>query len=255
MKSGVLPDWRIKELIEKGVIKNADPELVSTSGLDLRVGSDQWKLVGSFLPLPGQSIEEALGSSEIVDHHSHESKFYVEHLQQYALKLEESLALTSTIRARIFNKSGRGRIGVSLRGMTDGTTKFDKIDNGYVGNLYIEISSTCFPLTIHAGETAFPQVRFYEGNPQPIAGSDLEILLRDHPILTDDAGNPSYDTKEKTDMVRTGELTFTADIPQGGLVAYRALRDRRTLDLAKKDHYDPEKYFEGIHKKNGERLV
>lgn len=255
MKNGVLPDWRIRELIRDGVIINADPNLINPSSLDLRVADDKWKLLGSFLPLPGQTVEEALQSPDIVDAHSSKARFYVPHLEQYAVKLIESLDLPKIIKARVFNKSGRGRIGISLRALTDRTPRFNVINNMYKGNLYVEMSSTCFPLVINSCQTAIPQVRFYEGNTQPISGSELELLLRSHPILTDDEERPAYDEHEKDYMVRTGKLTFTADIPQEGLVAYRALRDRRTLDLTLKSFYDPGAFYESVVKTNGIRGI
>jgi len=233
MKSGVIPDWRIKELIEKGVIRNADTSLINASSLDLRVGFDKWKLLGSFLPLPGQKIEEALRLREIADaHDATKERFYV-----------ESLDLPTNVSAKIFNKSGRGRIGVSLRGLTDGTPEFGVVTGGYKGDIFAEVSSTSFPIVINAGQTAIPQIRFYEGTPEPMSGSELELLLRSHPILTDDRGRPSYNQQERGQMIRTGKLAFTADISRRGLVAYVALRDKRTLDLVKRDFYLPEEFF------------
>ena len=255
MKTGVLPDWRIRELMAQGVILNADPNLVNASSLDLRVDNDRWKLLGSFLPYAHERIEDALESQEIVDDHSHKSTFYVDLLQQYAMKLVESLNLPASITARIFNKSGRGRIGVSLRGLTDNTPYFDVIRSGYTGALYAEVSSTCFPLVIHSGATAIPQIRFYEGNPEPLSGSQLELLLRSHPILTDNNGNSSYNEDEKRQIIRSGKLTFTADIPPEGLQAYVAKRNKRTLDLSKKSSYRPSDYFAEVSASNGERVI
>ncbi|MFA5953415.1 MAG: 2'-deoxycytidine 5'-triphosphate deaminase [Candidatus Pacearchaeota archaeon] len=255
MRRGVLPDWKIREFIKEGIICNADVNLVNPSSLDLRIGFDKWKLVGSFLPLREQNIKKILSSREIVDDHSSKEQFYVEYLQSYVMQLVESLNLPNTISAKMFNKSGRGRIGISAKGLTDGCSQFDYIKNGYQGDLYSEITATSFPLVIHSGITPIPQIRFYEGNPEPIAGSDLELLLRKHPILTDDNGNQSYDEIEKEEMIRTGKLTFTADIPKRGLLAYIAKRDRRTIDLSKKGNYVPKEYYDEIKNKNNSGLI
>ena len=251
MRAGVLPDWRIKELMAQGVIIGADPNLVNTSSLDLRIANDRWKLLGSFLPRPGQSIEEALKSREIVDAFSGPDRFYVDHLQQYAMRLIESLDLPITISARIFNKSGRGRIGVSLRGLTDEAPCFDVVREGYKGAIYVEISSTVFPLVVHSGQTAIPQIRFYEGNPEPLSGSELELELKIHPILTDERENRTYNDKERAEMIRTGKLTFTADIPLEGLLAYKGMKDKRILDLSQINTYVPVDYFEEVTARKG----
>ena len=257
MKSGVLPDWRIKELIREGVILGADEGLVNTSSLDLRLGDEAWKLLGSFLPFPGQKIENALSLRDFVDGPStKQDRFYFECLQQYAVRLVESLDLPNSISARVFNKSGRGRIGISLKALTDGTQNFDVIKNGYKGDIYAEVCTTSFPIVVHSEQTAIPQIRFYEGNPQSLSGSELELLLRAHPILTNDEGKPAYDDNEKAYMIRTGKLTFTANIPKEGLLAYVAKRDKRTLDLSRKGLYLPEDFFrEEVRKDRGEGTV
>ncbi len=256
MERGVLPDWRMKELIADGVIVGADENLVNTSSLDLRVSPDKWKLVGSFLPLPGQSVQEALTSKHIVDIASRKPDFYIENGQPYLMKLMESLNLPKTISAKIFNKSGRARVGVELRTLTEWASHFDVVPGGYKGDLYAEISATAFPLVIDPG-IAMPQIRFYEGNPEPLMGSRLERLLDKHPILTDDKGKPAYTEQEREEMIRTGKLTFTADLSQEGLLAYIAKRDNRAFDLSKKGFYLPEDYFQKIvpEKGNGSMLT
>ena len=100
------------------------------------------------------------------------------------------------------------------------------------------------------------QIRFYEGEPESISGSDMELLLRAHPILTDNEGRPFYNEQERSQIVRSGKLTFTADISTEGLLAYTALRDRRTLDLSQKEFYDPEQFFKAETKpKDGKGYI
>lgn len=255
MRGGVLPDWRIKELIEQGVIIGADPGQVNTSSLDLRVGLDKWKLIGSFLPLEGQKIEDVLKWRSIVDDRSTKKDFFVDFLQPYLIKLRESLNLPRSLSGKLFNKSGRARIGTSVKGMTNGTPQFDSIRPGYEGPLYAEVTATSFPIVVYAEETPIPQIRFYEGSPQPISGSELELLLKNHPILTDNEGNPSYNNKEKDEIVRTGKLTFTADLSRDDLIAYVAKRDRRTIDLSKSGEYHPSEFFESITPFTGEERI
>lgn len=255
MKSGVLPDWKIRELIEKGAIPGADINLVNPSSLDLRLSPERHRLIGSFLPLEGQPIREVLESDNFVDHHSTSNDYFAEVSQPYAIKLQESLDLPDSISARFFNKSGRGRIGVSTKGLTDGNPRFDLVRHGYEGSIYAEITATAFPLMLRSGSIAIPQIRFYEGNPEPICGSELELLLREHPILTDDEGRPAYSDDERREMIRTGRLTFTAEIPKDGLIAYRAKRDARHLDLSKSGFYSPGRFFENVNASEGERSV
>ena len=250
MKTGVLPDFMIKKLIDDGVIINADPNLVGTSGLDLRTGLKKWKLLGDFIPLPGQKIEEAFESKNICDSSSTRERFYLDRSQPYAIELKERLFLPSTIGAKIFNKSSRARVAVASKGLTDGTPHFDIVPNEYNGKLYSEVSTTAFPLVINEGDS-ISQIRFYQGNPDPITGSQLEVLLKNYPILTDDCGNPAYDAKGLEHIIRTGRLTFTADLSQEGVIAYIANKDGRNFDLSVCNTYRPEDYFNEVRYKNG----
>lgn len=240
----VLPDWKIKELIEQEVIIGADTSLINPSSLDLRLGMEKWKLLGSFLPLDGQTIEEVLQSRRVLDEKEDKKEgFYIDKSQPYLFKLVESLNLPSSLTARIHNKSGRGRIGISTKGLVDRVSRFDNIPAGYSGNIYAEICTTAFPIMIDGGKSAIPQIRFYNGEPQPIGGSDLDLLLRKHPVLTDSEGNHSYTDVQREEIFKTGKLTFHADLSDKILV-YRANRDNRTLVLSETNHYIPEEFFE-----------
>lgn len=253
----ILPDWRIKELIKEGVILNADESLVNPSSLDLRVGFPTWRILGSILPLGDKEIERFLDSSGIVDDVDISTeRFYIEELSQpYLTKLVESLDLPETVTAKIHNKSGRGRIGISVKGLTDKISRFDFIPGGYSGPMYSEICATAFPIVIKPGETTIPQIRFYNGDPQPLKDLDLDLLLRKTPILVDSEGNPTYTKKDKSEIIKTGELTFHADL-SNDLLIYKARRDRRTIDLSKRGRYDPDDFFEEVRRRtNKDRSV
>ena len=50
---------------------------------------------------------------------------------------------------------------------------------------------------------------------------------------------------------RTGALTFTADLSKG-LVAYKATRDNRVIDLGREKFYKPEDFFESVKRSRDE---
>ncbi|MFQ5531641.1 MAG: 2'-deoxycytidine 5'-triphosphate deaminase domain-containing protein, partial [Candidatus Nanoarchaeia archaeon] len=188
----VLPDFRIRELIGEGVIVGGDKNLVNPSSLDLRVGLGQWKLLGSYYHIGNERLEAVLGSGRITDsEYAEGGDFYVDLNQPYMTRLMEGLdfsGLSNELSARIFNKSGRGRVGISVKGVTDPFYEFGTVPQGFSGNLYAEICATAFPVTIQPEQIAIPQIRFYNGDPTPLRGLDLGMLLREHPILTDDKG-------------------------------------------------------------------
>jgi dCTP deaminase len=164
MAGGVLSDKQIKRLIEGGAILNADLNLINASSLDLRLGVKKWRLLGSVLPLFNQTVNDLIENSGVVDDkHFLASEFYIDKDQPYLFELNESLNLPPGVYARIFNKSGRGRIGTSVRGVVDKNSKFDDIPAGYKGKLYAEVCATVFPEVIVGGQTIMPQIRFYDG--------------------------------------------------------------------------------------------
>ena len=128
MTGEVLSDKQIRRLIEGGAISNASFDLINPSSLDLRLGVKKWRLLGSILPLPNQTVNDLIENSGIVDDkHFLRSQFYIDKSQPYLFELNESLNLPPGIYARIFNKSGRGRIGTSVRGIVDKNSKFDDL--------------------------------------------------------------------------------------------------------------------------------
>src|SRR3990172_4352709 len=160
----VLADWKIRELMQKGVIIGADESLVNPSSLDLRVSAEWYKVLGSFLPPEDQKVEEALKSWKVVDDDKVlKSEFFVDTAQPYIVKLMEGLKLPGTLTAKIHNKSGRGRIGISVKGLADKVSRFDNIPSGYKGGIYAEICATKFPLLVKERD-AIPQIVFYNGN-------------------------------------------------------------------------------------------
>ncbi len=256
MVDGILSDKQIRTLIDGGAIENANPNLINPGSLDLRLGFKKWKLLGSVLPLKGQSVQEMLNSSGVVDlADSTSPEYFLAKGQPYLFELQESLNLPNSVGGRIFNKSGRGRIGISLKVLADGCSRFNHIPTGYKGKLYAEVTPTTFPITIKSGETAIPQIQFYEGNTKPIQGWELEMLFRKEPILLNDKGQPYHQSLEEIcEIVRTGRLTFTADL-SNDLLIYQAKQDNKTIDLSKRGVYDPKEFFEEVRATNNHRSV
>jgi len=256
MTGEVLSDKQIRRLIEGGAILNANLDLVNPSSLDLRLGIKKWRLLGSILPLSNQTVIDLIENSGVVDDkHFLESQFYIDKDQPYLFELNESLNLPPGVFARIFNKSGRGRIGTSVRGIVDKNSKFDDIPAGYKGKLYAEVCATVFPEVIVGGQTTMPQIRFYNGYPQSIKGADLQLLLRHTPILLNKDNTPIiFSDEELNKIARKGTLMFTADLSRE-LLVYKAKLDKKAINIEKQNYYDPNDFFEEIKSKNNEKKI
>lgn len=253
MTGEVLSDREIRELIDNGHILHADPSLVNPSSLDLRLSGDNWRLLGSVLPLPGQDVRDLIKTSGAVDDHvvSYPGLYLHKDLP-FLVLLSESLDLPPGITARVFNKSGRGRIGTSVRTLADGVPVFDNIPEGYQGGLYAQVCATVFPELASPEKTTMPQIRFYRGVPQPIVGVDLVSCLNQETFLLDRNDVPvEFGELGLTEIARGGKLTFTADLSRS-LLAYKARLDNKIIDLEQRDYYNPADFFEPIRARNGE---
>ena len=258
MAGEVLSDKQIKRLIEGGAILNADPNLINPSSLDLRISNEIWRTLGTVLPLPGQSIKQLLESSKHLTQIpglAIGEKIFLDKNQPYLFRIIEELNLPQGISAKIFNKSSRGRVGISVKGLTNGNCCFDRIDNAYSGKIYAEICATSFSQILCLGKTAIPQIRFYNGMPQPIRGFDLSLLLKRESILLDKDNKPVEFSQAQVDSIcNSGMFTFTADL-SGNFLVYRARKDNFPIDLEMENYYDSNDFFEEVKSIHGEKQI
>src|SRR3984893_12013798 len=88
----------------------------------------------------------------------------------------ESLSLPPDIAVAANPKSSSGRLDVFTRAIADQTRRFDRINAGYHGPLYAEISPRTFPVLVREG-SRLSQIRFRRGH-AVLAGEALAALHR-----------------------------------------------------------------------------
>ena len=81
----------------------------------------------------------------------------------YVVPLVEGLALPDDISAVANAKSSTGRLDLFTRLITDRGTEFDRIEAGYAGPLYAEISPRSFSVLVRPG-MRLNQIRFRRGS-------------------------------------------------------------------------------------------
>src|SRR6476661_2393260 len=141
-ETGILPDRMIAALAKAGGILPAyefAPDQIQPASLDLRLGDTAYRVRASFLPghtTVAERIEHlklheiALGDGAVLETGA-----------VYIVPLIESLALPADIAAATNPKSSTGRLDVFTRVITDRARGFDRIEAGYHGPLYAELSS------------------------------------------------------------------------------------------------------------------
>jgi dCTP deaminase len=242
--AGVLPAQAIAAMLADGRIAAAPPPAagqVQPASLDLRLGATAHRVRASFLPGRAAGVAERL--PDFVMHAIDLSPGAVlEKGCVYVVPLLEALALPPDVSAVANAKSSTGRLDLFTRLITDRGTEFDRIEPGYAGPLYAEISPRSFSVLVRPGMT-LNQVRFRRGQ---ATLDDAELrALNDRLRLVD--GEARID----------GGLAFSVDLrpPGGGLVGYRAKPHTGLIDLDRIGHYDPAEYWEPVTAGNGRIIL
>src|SRR6187551_3373581 len=184
---GILPDRMIEQLAaDGGILPSTDfvPGQIQPASLDLRLGEIAYRVRASFLPgttTVARRIDE-LKLHEI----SLSDGAVLETGCVYIVPLQESLALPNEISAAANPKSSTGRLDVFTRVIADETRGFDRIETGYHGPLYAEISPRTFPVLVREG-SRLSQIRFRHDNALLDAESLRALHARERLVDDDDA--------------------------------------------------------------------
>lgn len=232
--AGVVPAQGIAALHAAGAITAGmpfAPGQVQPASLDLRLGAEAFRVRASFLP-GGAPVAERLRHFEM--HRIDLSAGAVlEKGCVYVVPLVEGLALPGEISAVANAKSSTGRLDLFTRLITDRGTEFDRIEAGYSGPLYAEISPRSFSVLVRPG-MRLNQIRFRNGQ-----------------TTLDDAALRRLDARERLvngEAHIAGGLAFSVDLDprEGGFVGYRAKPHTGLIDLDLTGHYDPADFWEPV---------
>lgn len=243
MQPGVLPSQTINAMIADGQItldRPADPDQVQPASLDLRLGTKAWRVRASFLPGGDATMAERLKLFEM-----HEIDLtpgaVLEKGCVYVVPLMEGLVLPADVSAVANAKSSTGRLDLFTRLITDQGTEFDRIDPGYQGPLYAEISPRSFSVLARPGQR-LNQIRFRRGqaalDDATLTALHTEVGLVDGPAHID------------------GGLGFSVDLQrENSLVGYRAKPHTGLIDLDRIGAYEVAEFWEPVHTENGRIIL
>jgi dCTP deaminase len=232
---GILPDRLIHALSDSGAIPAALPFVpgqVQPASLDLRLGAVAYRVRASFLPGPGTSVEKRIDELKLHQIDLRDGAV-LETGCVYIVPLMESLALPPEIAASANPKSSTGRLDVFTRVIADGTRGFDRIEPGYHGPLYAEISPRTFPVLVRSG-SRLSQIRFRHGAPTLDAAA-LRNLHAAERLVDDDHADVSEGIAVGVDL--------------GGfdsLIGYRAKRHTGLIDVDQRAAYDVAEFWEPL---------
>ncbi len=238
-----MPSQGVSALFSAGHVCAISPPVagqIQPASLDLRLGEMAYRIRASFLPgdatvaerLPVFSMHEIDLSGGAV----------LEKGCVYLVPLAESLDLPADLSATANAKSSTGRLDLFTRLITDHGREFDRVEPGYAGPLYAEISPRSFSVLVRPG-MRLNQIRFSSGSCR-LDDADLRAL---------DASEGLVDGPAHI----SGGLAFSVDLTPGpgGVVGYRAKPHTGLIDLDRIGHYDPAEFWEPVGSQDGRIIL
>src|SRR5450432_815257 len=199
---GILPDRLIATPVKMCATIPAaalDDDQIQPASIDLRLGEVAYRVRASFLPgstTVAQRIDELkLHEFALTDGAVLETGCV------YSVPLLESLALPDDISAAANPKSSTGRLDVFTRVIADELRGFDRVEPGYHGPLYAEISPRTFPVLVREG-SRLSQIRFRRGHAL-LGGDALRDLHRQERLVDADDADVSEGVAVGVDLSGT----------------------------------------------------
>jgi len=235
--TGILPCHVLKRLIRarREVVSTDDIEdaQIQPASVDLRLGPVAWRVRASFLPGPHATVKEKLGGA-VLHEIDLEGGAVLETGCVYVVPLLESAEFSFRVSGIANPKSSTGRLDVFTRLITDRAQSFDRIESGYHGPLYAEISPRTFPILVRKG-SRLNQLRVRRGSPQ-FTDTQLRRLNAETPLVDREADI-------ENGLALSVDLKGEAD---AGHVGWRAKRHTNIIDVDKREILDPRDYWDAI---------
>jgi dCTP deaminase len=247
--TGILPDRLVAELAEAGGIRTTRqfaPDQIQPASLDLRLGAIAYRVRASFLPGPGSTVARRIAELKL-----HEFALtggaVLETGCVYIVPLIESLNLPAEIAAATNPKSSTGRLDVFTRVIADETRGFDRIEGGYRGPLYAEISPKTFPVLVREG-SRLSQIRFRHGE-AVLDGEALRALHARERLVDRTEAVLGEGVAVSVDLSGSGMANGT------GVVGYRAKRHTAVIDVERRAAYEVADFWEPIAARADRSLI
>lgn len=250
---GILPDRMIAALADAGGIKAHypfAPGQIQPASLDLRLGAIAYRVRASFLPGPGTTVAERL-----IDLKLHEFSLtggaVLETNCVYIVPLIERLALPADIAGATNPKSSTGRLDVFTRVIADETRGFDRIEAGYSGPLYAEVSPKTFPILVREG-SRLSQLRLRRGD--VVLGAEELRAVHARERLVDRGEAVMGDGVAVSIDLAGGENGKTS-ANGDGIVGYRAKRHTAVIEVERRAAYEVADFWEPITARADDSLI
>jgi len=243
--TGILPSHVLRRLIRarREIIATEDIEeaQIQPASIDLRLGPVAWRVRASFLPGPNATVQDKLSS--VFMHEIDLSKGAVlETGCVYIVPLLEVADFSARVSGTANPKSSTGRIDVFTRLITDRAQAFDRIEPGYRGPLFAEISPRTFPVLVRKG-SKLNQLRIRRGTPQ-FTDTQLRRLHAENALVSGEA-----------DIDNGLALSIDLKGEGGSRIGWRAKRHTGVIDVDKRAGLAAHDFWDSIEANDAGNLV
>jgi dCTP deaminase len=251
---GVLPSQYLlravqKRIIEVGANLQVPPSNIQPASIDLRLGETAYRIRSSFLP-DNRPVDVKLKEFVIGEVDLRREGAVLETKRPYLIPLVEELHLPSDVRGKANPKSSTGRLDVFTRVITDGGHRFDEIEAGYRGKLYLEVVPLSFTVRV-SQFLALNQLRLSVGRSR-LEDEEIRAQHDAEPLLFRE-GRPVTARDLSIDHGLFLGLDLRGD--SNGRVGYRARDYAPVLEMANEGIHDPDNYWEPVYKEEGDRII
>ena len=237
--TGILPCQAIDALIRnREIVSDVDilEEQIQPSSIDLRLGSVAYRVRASFLPGGTSAVRDKLDTFTMHQIDLRDGAV-LEKGCVYIVPMLESLRLRSRTSALGNPKSSTGRLDIFTRLITDNAIEFDRVEQGYKGPVFAEISPRTFSILVRQG-TRLNQLRLRRGSP-PATDTAMRRLHRRAPLVDSVPGEEIIDNGVAVSVDLEGH-------DDTGIIGYRAKRHTGIIDVERVGHYAIDDFWEAI---------
>jgi len=275
---GILPVQQLKKLVEAGIITShkdfpIQENQYQPNSIDLRLGQKAYRVRCSFLP-ENESVHQKI--DKLIQYSfSIEDGAVLEPNGVYIIPLLEELNLPAShfsSQKKLFNgenqsevrlisqenltakanpKSTTGRLDIFTRVITDYSHRFEEIEPGYKGNLFLEVVPKSFPIKVRTGHR-LNQLRVRHGL-QILSDQDLLRIHGGDPLLFNSDGTPLPLDKVKVNNGLFMSVNLHGE--EDDILGYKAKKHRDLIDLDNINHYEISDFWEPIRARNEDHLI
>lgn len=251
--AGVLPAQHLARAVELGYIDAGEykiqPASIQPASLDLRLGEVAYRIRSSFLP-DNRPVDVKLKDLVIDELDLRREGAVLETNRPYLIPLTERLNLPGDLRGKANPKSSTGRLDVFTRVITDHSFRFDEIEPGYAGPMYLEVVPLSFTVRVRQ-HLALNQLRLSVGD-SFLTDAEIHQLHATDPLLyVDEEPIPPDRLATASGLFLALDLSGDA----GGRAGYRARDNAPVLDMSKTGEHDPNDFWEQVPPEERSRVV